>query len=1044
MNERIASNFTHLHVHSQFSLLEGHISIDQLVQQGVANGVNALALTDTHALYGAVAFHQACTAVSIKPIIGMSVWVKSPVTDAMPLEGEGQLVLLATGPEGYRSLCKLSSFLQTGEPKTAVSWQALSPFKEGLIGIDAAHAGWTSRYLTAGQPQAASRFVSFLGGLFEENGYLGMALNSDTDLQLADDIIKVGSRFGVQAVALQSTYCLKPEDQATLKLLAAIDENCLLEEVPPSRLPTHHHQEVHWLTPHEVTIRFEAFPEALAAVEKIVAQCKSALPDGRPIWPKLSLPEAQTEAHFLREQAQKGLTKLYGRSPSDLTQARLEKELEMIVSYGFAPLFVLVSDITRFARETAVPFNTRGSVANSLVAYCIGITNVDPIEHDLLFERFLNPARANMPDIDLDFCSRRRDEVLRYVREKYGEEKVALVATINTLQPKSAVRETAKAFGFKESDIKKMTSQLPRGWHPDPERREKVTLENALRPVTDSAHRRVIKEAFGLIGQPHHMSIHPGGVVIAPDALTDFVPVQMAPKGFLITQFDYRDIEKIGLPKIDLLGIRALTVLADTVELIDSATPFDLSTMPLQDAETAVILEKGDTIGVFQCESTGAQRTMRQLKTKTVADLAVANAFFKPGPATGGMAQAFIRRYREEEVVTYLHTALAPILGSTKGVMLFQEQVLRIATEVAQLSWNEADHLRRGMSKFKADEMAQMKQRFVDGCQTKSGFEQAQAETLWDQIMAFAGYGFNQGHATAYADISYRSAYMRAHYPAEFLTARLKDHGGFHHPAIYMAEARRLGFEVRPPHVNFSERKFSLGSEIGDPGMGNEKKSPIAQRQSKTLWMGLGQVRDLRRKTVREIVSKRPFSSVQDLLRRVPMQTKEAVHLVKCGALDGLGESRAAMLADVEGVARAGNAGQLAFGFAVETAVLPETLAERLDWEKQLLGLPMSNNPIDLFEDQTKDDVPIGYLNRLKNMKTTIAGVRLPGWTGGKGFYFSDGKEFVVVRLDKSVAGNGRVSNWYPIRLTGYWRIDEWGGGWFQAIKTERLEVAVK
>ena len=1038
MNERILSNFTHLHVHSQFSLLEGHISIERLVQQGVEDGLNALALTDTHALYGAVAFQQACTAVSIKPIIGMTVWVTSPVTEAMPLTGNGQLILLATGPEGYQSLCRLSSFLQTSESKAAVSWRDLSPYKAGLIGIDAAHAGWAYRYLAAGQPQSASRYVSFLGGLFEENSYLGLSLRDDEDVKLAEDALNVGNRFGIPQVALQSVYCLKQSDTSTLKLLAAIDENCPIEAVPEDRLPTHFHKQVHWLSPNEVAERFVDFPNALATVEKIVEQCEPALPDGRPIWPKLSLPEGQTEAEYLQVQAEKGLRKLYGRLPKEPTLTRLKKELEMIVSYGFAPLFVLVADITRFARETAVPFNTRGSVANSLVAYCMGITNVDPIEHNLLFERFLNPARANMPDIDLDFCSRRRDEVLNYVRQTYGEEKVALVATINTLQPKSAVRETAKAYGFKEAEIKKMTAQLPRGWHPDPERREKTTLENALKSVSDPPHRRVIEAAFGLIGQPHHMSIHPGGVVIAPHKLTDFVPVQMAPKGFIITQYDYRDIEKIGLPKIDLLGIRALTVLADTAERIDTDPPFNLATIPLQDEKTAEILEKGDTIGVFQCESTGAQRTMRQLKTKTVADLAVANAFFKPGPATGGMAQAFIRRYRGEEAVSYLHPALEPILGSTKGVMLFQEQVLRIATEVAQLSWDEADHLRRGMSKFISREMALMKQRFVNGCQQSAQFTLEQAETLWEQIMAFAGYGFNQGHATAYADLSYRSAYMKAHFPAEFLTARLKDHGGFHHPAIYMAEAKRLGFDVRPPHVNYSGRYFVLGVGVGDQGLGRGDRG---NGKARILWMGLGQVRDLRRKTVREILAKRPFGSIQALLRRVPMQMKEAENLVKCGALDGLGDSRAAMLTDVKGVARAGNAGQLAFGFAVESAVKTESLAERLAWEKQILGLPISASPIELHAEQTQDDVPLAFLHRLKNVKTTIAGVRLPGWTGGKGFYFTDGLEYVVVRLDKGVERNGRIANWTPIRLVGYWRIDEWGGGWFQAMSLEKLNV---
>ncbi|MFQ5420338.1 MAG: DNA polymerase III subunit alpha, partial [Anaerolineae bacterium] len=687
--------------------------------------------------------------------------------------------------------------------------------------------------------------------------------------------------------------------------------------------------------------------------------------------------------------------------------------------------------------ETAVPVNTRGSVANSLVAYCTGITNVDPIAHDLLFERFLNPARANLPDIDLDFCSRRRDEVLNYVRRTYGEDKVALVATISTLQPKSAVRETAKAYGLPESEIKKLTALLPRRWHPDPRRRDQQTLDDVLAQVEDERQRQVLEAAFTIIGQPDHLSIHPGGIVITPGPLTDWVPLQLAPKGFLVTQYDFRDVELIGLPKIDLLGIRALTVLADTAVLIrtNHDAGFKLDEIPAADAETAVLLQQGDTIGVFQCESSGARRTLRRLRAKNVADLAVANAFFKPGPATGGMAKSFVRRYRGEEQVAFLHPALEPILGSTQGVLLFQEQVLRVATEIAGLSWQEADHLRRGMSKFRAREMAAMRLSFVTGCRRRSDFTPQQAETLWQQVMAFAGYGFNQGHATAYADISYRSAYLKTHWPAEFLCARLQGHGGFHHPAIYIAEAQRLGISVRPPHVNFSERKFSLWRlEI--------EQSPIFNLQSPTLFMGLGQVRDLRRRSVRAIVAEQehgPFAGLRDLMTRVRLQAKELLHLVQCGAVDGLGESRAAMITEAERVARAGSVAQMVFDFVGETAVLPETLSDRLAWETHLLGWPVSANPVALVADETADDVPLRFLPRLLNQKTTVAGVRLPGWTGGSGFYLGDGDSFVMARLDKRAAFDGKLQPWQPLRLTGFWRQDEWGGGWFAAEAVELL-----
>ena len=397
--------------------------------------------------------------------------------------------------------------------------------------------------------------------------------------------------------------------------------------------------------------------------------------------------------------------------------------------------------------------------------------------------------------------------------------------TVSTLRPKSAVRETAKAYGLAEAEISCLVKQLPRGWHPDPRRRSKGDMADLLDKLTDARQVEVISAARNIVGQPHHLSVHPGGVVITPGPLTDHVPVQWAPKGFLITQFGHEDLETLGLPKLDLLGIRALTVLADTADLVrlhhDPA--FRLAKIPLDDQATAGMLSRGDTIGVFQCESAGARRTLRKLQARTVFDLAVANAFFKPGPATGGMAGSFVRRYRGQEEVSYLHPALEPILGATKGVLLFQEQILRVATEIAGLSWAQADHLRRGMSKFQAEEMAAMQSAFEAGCRRPApegpGFSREQAQTLWEQVLAFAGYGFNRGHATAYADVSYRSAYLKNHWPAAFFSARLTDWGGFHHPAIYMAEAIRLGIEIRPLHVNYSNRAFTL--TYGDQGSVN-------------------------------------------------------------------------------------------------------------------------------------------------------------------------------------------------------------------------------
>jgi len=474
-----------------------------------------------------------------------------------------------------------------------------------------------------------------------------------------------------------------------------------------------------------------------------------------------------------------------------------------------------------------------------------------------------------------------------------------------------------------------------------------------------------------------------------------------------------------------LLGIRALTVLADAADLIrqDRDPDFELVQIPLEDEKTGSLLSSGDTIGVFQCESAGARRTLRKLKARNIRDLAVANAFFKPGPATGGMAPTFVRRYRGEQAVRFLHPSLEPILGPTQGVLLFQEQILRIAWEIAGLSWIQADGLRKGMSKFQSREMAALESAFVNGCMRPEpegpAFTTDQARTLWEQVSAFAGYGFNQGHATAYGDVSYRSAFLKAHYPAEFLCARLADRGGFHHPAIYMAEARRLGIAIRPPHVNASGRSFTL-----------------AQLDQTTLWMGLGQVRDLRRKSVRTIVSERskvPFAGLADLLARVDLQEKEIRHLIRCGALDGLGESRAQMLVDAGQLARAGSSRQLVFDFAKEPATAREPVSERFQWEMHILGMPVSVHPLDLVATEERH-VLIRQLPLRKNQPVVILGTRLPGWTGGKGFYLDDGDSFEMVVPDPHLTlGDRERKSWQPLRVHGRWREDEWGGGWFQA-----------
>ncbi len=1046
----LPADFTHLHVHSHNSLLGGTTAPAALAARARADGLTSLALADSNALFGAVAFARACRAAGIRPITGMTASVAPPPEDMPPDQSRalGRLVLLATGPEGYRSLCRLSSLYQSDpdrarRARNGFTWDELRQNTAGLVVVTGGRACWLERYLRAGQTAAATRYVARLGGLYGE----GLCLAIGPDLMaahapLAATIIALARRFGARAAAVQPIFCLEPDDRPLLRLMAAIDANCPVDDVEPGLLPDcgDTASPVEWPDSEAFAGAYAGRPELLAAAGEVAALCGEALPDGRPIWP--ALPVAST-AEALWEAAATGMSARYGFPPPAPVIARLNHETAVIIDAGFAPLFLVVADVVRFARASGIPVSTRGSVANSLAAYCLGITTVDPMAHDLLFERFLNPARRNPPDIDLDFCSRRRDEVLDYVRRTYGPDRVALVSTMNTMQPRSAVRETAKARGLGEKDIAALVAVLPAGWHPDPRRRSAETVDETAAKLDDPLQRDALREAYRLVGMPHHAGLHPGGVVIAPGPLTDTVPVLLSPKGFLATQYEHGDVEAIGLPKLDFLGIRALTVLADAMALVqqdltgrrrtersNGASPADLSGLDGifdGDPATAALLSAGETIGVFQCESDGARRTLRQLRAANVADLAVAGAFFKPGPALGGMARTFIRRYRGEEPVAFLHPALEPILGRTKGVLIFQEQVLRLAVEIAGLDWAQADRLRRGMSKFQPAEIEALAAEFAAGCTRPApdgpGLSAAQAGQLWAQILPFAGYGFNQGHATAYADVAYRSAFLKAHWPAEFLCARLADAGGFHHPAVYVAEAERLGIAVRPPHVNHSGEAFTLSYEYDTDG-----DRPV-------LWMGLAQVRDLRRASVEAITIERergPFTSPADLMARVELSAKEIANLVRCGALDGLGSSRAGMLDTAGAAGRAGSPQQMSFGFLNVSVVQDETAADRLSWEMEILGRPASVHPLELVR-RRKSDTGVRRLPQTRGRLVTALVVRVPGWPGGAGFFMGDGDSFAIAKPDSALAAaRVRWLAWQPMRLSGRWRVDEWGGGWFE------------
>jgi DNA-directed DNA polymerase III PolC len=920
-------SFVPLRVHSQWSLLAGVPTVSELVAHAQANDLSTLALTDTNALYGAIEFVRECRAANLRSILGVD----------FTFDRDHTLVLLARNLAGYANLCRLVTRLQATPDRDAA-------LQRGLALIDL--AGHSRDLIALSDGHQAAALIEYFG---RENVFIRLEETEGREApQLADQL-------DLQVAALPDIRYLDPVDAARYRVLTAMRTGQHLNALPA--LP----DRSFWPTA-EFERRYAAYPAAVENTQRLADLCCFDFPLGQYRFPTLDMPPDRTLRAELERAAFEGARQRYGEITPAI-KARLHKELQVINTLGYGAYFLVVADIVRFAREQRVPVSPRGSASSSVVAFCLGIHDVDPIAHNLYFERFLSLERRDPPDIDLDLCSHRRDEVISYVYQRYGADHVAMVCTYATLQPRSALREVAKVYGLPESRIGELAHDLPRWWHPAARQEAQDAQAQLLEKARDPIEREAIEMSQALTGAPHHLSVHPGGIVIAPDPITDLVPLQYATKGLLITQFDLKSIEHLGLIKIDLLGISALTVAADCVELIQEREPnFTLESIPTNDVKTIQLLAAAQTIGCFQIESPGMRFTLRELTARSIGDLIVGLALYRPGPLKGGLKDAFVRRHLGHEATDYLHPALEPILRETYGVILYQEQVLRIAHEVAGFSLGEADLVRRAMSKFRsAHEMTRLREQFLTGAERVSRMDAATAEKVWDLMAAFAGYGFPKAHAAGYAALAYRLAYLKRHYPAEFFAARLAVWGGFYSPRVYMSEARQLGLTVKPPHINHSGEAFTLD---------------LIDRR--TLWMGLGQVRELTHATTSTIMAQRPFTSLNDfLIRARPLHT-EAINLIKANALEGLGNS-AEMLAHVQHEPWHGrHSAQLSFALSDVpplTNVEP-TLAERVAWEIEVLGLAVSVHPLQLVAEQ-ENVISSRALEQQLDRVVKLVGVRL-------------------------------------------------------------------
>ncbi len=955
--------FSHLHTHSHFSLLAGLASPAQLVKRAAHYGMPALALTDHDRLTGLIEFYDACRETGIQPILGLEIGVRMAGENG---EFSAGLVLLACDMDGWGSLCRLSSTLLADENAGAASipFSLLAENSRGLLCLSG-RGDWLSTALAQGRQTEAQHSLKQLDEVFPGRLYVELqAVGKDTSRMVA--LASLAGRAGLPAAAAGSVYYLEPEQAHIQRLLSAIRLNCTLAQLPADAVAP---AGSHFSPPEEMTGRFAHFPAALAAIDEIRSRCKLELPLGQQHYPQIQLPDGMTPIQTLRTRAQAGARWRYG-ALTDAIQERLEHELEVIQTSGYASLFLIVEEIISFARQTDVPYSSRGSAGGSLVAHCLGITSPDPLRLDLYFERFLNPARHTPPDIDTDLCSKRRDQVIAHVYKRYGAERVAMVSTINRFRPRSALREAAKAHGLSQVEISRLVSALPgRGWGP-PQRShssEENPFQTLLERFPGQDVQRILQDAQAILELPDHLSVHPGGVVIAPGLLNDLAPTQAANKGICITQFDLEQVERLGLVKIDLLGTRGLSVLGDVADArcqadsrIASRLDF-LESIPYDDAGTIDLVRTGHTVGCFAIESPGMQRTLREIDAESLDDIMVALALFRPGPMTGGLKDAFVNRHLGRETVAHLHPALSTLLAETYGVILYQEQVLRIAHELAGFLLSDADLLRRAMSHFDPGErMITLKEKFVQGALALHDVPAETGERIWEMMAAFAGYGFPKAHAASYAQVAWKSAYCKVHYPAEFLAAVLANWGGYYTQEVYLLEARRMGLQVCGPHINYSQRQFCAVYLEGNP----------------QLFMGLDQVRELTRTTQRRILQGRPFVSLEDFILRAAPRPKEAEYLVKVGALDGLGRIPELLKRLQSGGWQAGQ--MELFAPAPEPSETSDdwSLEKKAAVQHELLGISLAVHPLELLQERLD---ALGVLPVVEARKHTGKVLRIAG-----------------------------------------------------------------
>lgn len=923
--------------------------------------MDSLALTDHGVMYGAVEFYQKAKAKNIKPIIGMEAYVainsrrdKNPTVD----NKRNHLLLLAKNNLGYKNLIKLTTLahLEGFYYKPRVDKEILKKYSEGIIASSACMAGEIPRAILAGKLDKAEKAIGEFQEIFgKENFYLELEDHSSLKGQdeINDNLIKLSKKTGAPLIAANDIHYINKEDDKAQDILLCIQMNRTVNEKDRLSMVG----EDYSMKSQETMIeRFKHIPEAIDNTQKIVSECDVELELGKILLPHFDVPNGLSSSDYLKKLCLNGIAKRYGKT-NEAIEKRLKFELDTINQMGFASYFLITQDFVNWAKSQNIVVGPgRGSAAGSIVSYLIGITDVDPLKYELLFERFLNPDRISMPDIDLDFADHRRDEVLKYVSQKYGDDHVAQIITFGTMAARAAVRDTGRALGLPYSFCDKISKAIPMF----------TKLPEALRDVQefkdlyngDPAVKNLVENALKLEGVARHSSTHACGVVISKEKLENYTPCQYPPQdtSAIVTQYEMHNIEDLGLLKMDFLGLKNLTIIENALKIISKTKgdKIELEKIPFDDEKALKLFQEGKTTGVFQFESSGMKRYLKKLKPTDFEDVVAMVALYRPGPLNSGMVDEFIDRKHGKKKIVYKHPIMENALKNTYGVIVYQEQVMQLSKDMAGFTGGQADTLRKAMGKKIAELMAKMKKEFIEGCLKNKINEKIAKETFTD-MEKFAEYGFNRSHAVCYALIGYQTAYLKAHYPAEFMAALLTaDRENIDRIAIEVDECRQMGIEVLPPDVNMSFVDFGVVKENG--------KDEIR--------FGLAAIKNVGRNIVEIIVEERKangkFSGIEDFVLRVEsrdLNKKSVESLIKAGALDSLGE-RNELLVNTERILvfakerqKAKSNGQFSLFESSDSAddsinklqlvaTEPIDKTEKMAWEKELLGLYVSDHPL--------------------------------------------------------------------------------------------------